>query len=775
MNSVDPSGKRATAQASQPDFAFHTLGWKAFQDLCQHVVEDVLRRVVEVFREAQDGGQDAVFISKKEGVEATIQCKFTAKADRKLRKADFTAEEQTASELVRQGQAKTYVLLTNMSVAAPVAVAIKDRLRSLGVERPHVFGKEFLTQCIRRSARLRALVPRVYGLGDLSMILDERAAQQTSALLAHMLPTLKVYVPTRAHVEAVRTLSKHRIVLLLGDPATGKSTIAAILATIASEDPQSRCFKADGPDGVLDNWNPNEPRGFYWIDDAFGPNQVREDFVDRWIQLFPKVQAAMAAGNRFVLTSRRHIYEAAKPKLGSRNHPLLRDDQAIVDVGELSAKERQQIFYNHIRAGSQPKSWKVGIKAHLEFLAGQKGLLPEIARRLGHPAYTRNLRLDRDSLLRFVAEPREHLLQTIKELSKKHRAALTLVFLHYGLMPLRKHDAEKTSLIERYFKVDAESLGAAIVELKDSFLVEKVENGARYWAFKHPTIADAISAMLVDNVGMTELYLRGTAPMNLLRSVVCEGAVSGVPDAVIVPSHLEQLLVERLAELPDENGINNQLFSFLYFRCSDAAFRTFIQRVPSVFERRSSHFWNINLDAELNTHARAHRMGLLPDGVRMLAGYRMESALCEDLDASFLDDEDLLALMQPTTVLRLLIKMKKGMLEKFQEAISSIEDDADLDTDNDEIFREIEGTLDVLRKCFEGDEEALEIIRNVDRSIELAGERLDKKRREREREPDDDWIGQVAEKVYSARYGGGPSTTSAMGSGARSIFSDVDE
>ena len=53
---------------------------------------------------------------------------------------------------------------------------------------PHVFGKEFLTRTIRTNARLRALVPRVYGLGDLSVILDERRAAQTEALLGHMLP-----------------------------------------------------------------------------------------------------------------------------------------------------------------------------------------------------------------------------------------------------------------------------------------------------------------------------------------------------------------------------------------------------------------------------------------------------------------------------------------------------------------------------------------------------------------------------------------------------------
>jgi energy-coupling factor transporter ATP-binding protein EcfA2 len=245
------------------------------------------------------------------------------------------------------------------------------------------------------------------------MILDERRAEQTKALLGHMLPTLSVYVPTAAHLQAVRTLAKHGIVMLLGNPATGKSTIAAILATTASERAGHPCYKSDGPEGVLDGWNPNEPNGFFWVDDAFGPNQPREDFIDRWIAIMPKIQAAITAGNQFVLTSRRHIYAAAIQKLGSRNHPLFKDGQAIVDVGSLTSLERQQILYNHIKAGTQPSSWKSRVKPQLASLANEATMLPEIARRLGDPAYTRQITTAHDSLLKFIREPKEHLLQTI--------------------------------------------------------------------------------------------------------------------------------------------------------------------------------------------------------------------------------------------------------------------------------------------------------------------------------------------------------------------------
>lgn len=108
--------RQRQAQGPLTDLAFHTLGWKSFQDLCAQVCEEVLKRPVEIYREAQDGGQDAVFLSKRDGdtaaTSATVQCKFTSKEGRTLKVSDLAAEEESIIELVSKGEANTYVLMT---------------------------------------------------------------------------------------------------------------------------------------------------------------------------------------------------------------------------------------------------------------------------------------------------------------------------------------------------------------------------------------------------------------------------------------------------------------------------------------------------------------------------------------------------------------------------------------------------------------------------------------------------------------------------------------
>ena len=66
------------------------------------------------------------------------------------------------------------------------------------------------------------MVPRIYGLGDLSQILDDRAYRQAKALLASLRDDLSKVVITSAYRRAVEALDQHGFVLLIGELAAGR-------------------------------------------------------------------------------------------------------------------------------------------------------------------------------------------------------------------------------------------------------------------------------------------------------------------------------------------------------------------------------------------------------------------------------------------------------------------------------------------------------------------------------------------------------------------------
>lgn len=753
------------AQAYHVDFALHTLGWKAFQDLCALVMEEELKSTVSVYREAQDGGQDAVFITKSpDGLtaEGTVQCKFSSKPEQRLRSSDITGEIKHVEQLVAKQMASVYYFITSMGVDADVAQNIRERLVDLGVREAHVVGKEWLLGKIKESPRLRALVPRVYGLGDLSTILDERCAEQTRALLGDHRKALNVYVPTAPHRDAVGILARYKLVLLVGAPATGKSTLAAILAMMAVDKNDVQVFKCDGPIELRQYWNPNENKRLFWVDDAFGANQLMPEYVNAWIEFMPKLKTALDHGCHFILTSRTHIWNDAAPRLGSRNHPLLASRDAVVNVGDLTQSEREQILYNHLKAGNQPLDWKAKIKNHLPQISKARSLLPELARRLGDRGYTGHINRLPDDLLRFIDKPQEFLVQTFKELSAEQQAALTLVFLTRSRLPVHLLPEGEANLVATSYGVTKVSMTQALLQLEGSFVVRRRDGDKEFWAFWHPTFADAISSILSKRPDLIDVYVRGVGLDMLLTEVICEGAPS-VRDAVVVPLSSSEALVGRLLETPDEESSNEQLFEFLNNRLPKDLVRKVLERAPDLVGRQGerSSWYRIRRREEVRIRATAHEMGLLNEGVRAATATMLEEGALYSFDASFVQDDSILAMLRPSELMHLTAGLLAKLDSEIAEKIDECRDQADPDGDIDSQFEEVAEFLDHIRNLVAANEVFKSKYDELNASLYQAKKDLEAQKSDDEEEGS--FFNSVPRAVQREQQGGRP------------IFSDVDE
>jgi len=598
-------------------------------------------------------------------------------------------------------------------------------------------------------------------------------------------PTFNVYVPTRAHQEAVKVLERNKIVLLLGDPATGKSTIAAVLGARAASSGHAEynCFNVDDPRELLKNWNPNEEGSFYWIDYGFGANQLREDFVESWLQLIPRIQAATNQGNYFVITSRRHIYEPAKRKLGGRNHPYFKDSSSLVNVGCTSLEERKQILYNHIKASSQVIEWKKRVKPFLETLAKDSKFIPEIARRLADPYYTQNLSLTQEALIEFVREPKEHLCEIINGMSVSDRAALTLVLLHRGALMKGRIDENRKQLIEKYFSVSQEQIGHSIANLQGSFLIEKLDDTGVTISFKHPTIADALNQILGKTDGLTELYIECSKIEALLGEIVCEG-VKPFKDAVIIPQSLNEPLIERILEAAQDSSNIGRIQRFLAYHASDEVCRTVIVQKPKILTQSGSLYWSIHFDSKIKLHTRALSLGVLPDSVRRESAARLETALFQDYDVHFLSDNAMLSLFKPDFLIQLKDKIKEELLPNIPDAISDIEQNVDYDDEfePDSVFEEMEGAISQLGDFFSGDDAAEDLIYDAENAIYDSTKTVSDKQKELSRRSEEDhdhyeeeWREHYRENSRNSIQKPKPIIITKMVNRPRSTFSDIDE
>ena len=762
-----PALQERRAHGPWSDLALHTIGWRAFQDLCSQVCEVILGRPVEIFREAQDGGQDAVFLiaaGNDTPPIGTVQCKHTSDAIKALRLRDLNAEIDHVEELVKAGQADTYVFMTNMSVDAPVAAAMRARLRALGVRKPHILGRQYIVRVIRSSARLRALVPQVYGLGDLTSIVDERLSEQSRALLDSWIPKLRTYVPTQAHRAAVNAISEHGVVLLLGNPSSGKSAIGAIVSTIASENPNNTVLALTSPRDFEAGWNPNDPGRFFWIDDAFGSNVLRGDYVQDWASAFSKLRAAIKHGNRFLLTSRKHIYEAARRRLGQRNLSQFADGSAVVDVGELTSEEKAQILYNHVNFGEQSQSWKSSVKPHLPAVAAVRDFLPGIAERLGDPNFTKGLAPRESSLVRFMEEPTEHLIDTVNALDDQLQAALILVYVHQAGFDPCDHDVSAAQAVAELTGFSLSKIQDCFAELKGSFL----KLSGSKWTFAHPTISDALTEILRQKPHMMAALIRGATIDTILSSFTCEGSPL-IRDALVISTTLNDALVARLDRTPDELHRNWMLFHFLSYRSSEAVFKKAVEQYPDLLRRSCWQSDLVSNDPQIAICARAHHLSILPDDLRRDLVDKLESAVLDGLDVSFFEEAQMLALIPPLRLIGVGLALRTNVLPSLEERIDEITVDADLDEEPDSHFKKLLGVLDCIEEIGV-DTDAAVLINDARDHVKSSIEALEERKRKHEEGAEDeaDWTHIVTQKKEDT-----PPPTPVVTK--RSVFEDVDK
>lgn len=625
---------------------------------------------VQTFLPSNDGGRDAAFVGRWDGDDkmgsSTIQCKFTSQPHKTLTPSLLAGEVSKVSDLSFKGLARDYIIITNHTVTGANEEKIIAMFTAAGVDHCRVFGSDWIVSQIVKSPRLRMMVPRLYGLGDLSQILDQRSYDQASMILSSMGDDLKKLVVTEAHRKSVRAVSAHNFVLLLGAPAAGKSTIGASLAVGAADIWNSFTLRATSPDYLQEHLNPNEKQ-FFWIDDAWGSTQYQRQNTDAWNRVLPLIQGAVKRGTRFLLTSRDYIWKAAKQDLKISALPLLGHSQVVINVHDLAAQERAQILYNHLKMGDQPADFRTKTKSFLADIASRDDFLPETARRFGSTFFTKSTPPSKSEAMSFFENPRAFLLETISNLAPDCKSAIALVFIAGGRIASPVKDVSALNIAADAFGTTSAAVREALVALNGSLLLLARDEQGQYWTYKHPTIGDAFASLVAANPELVELYLRGAKPDNVMREVVCAGV--NLPGAsVIVSKEFYPLLLRRI-----EHQETYRLKSFLSYRADRHFAELSLQLRPALLDGLDHFHHPIAEDSDASLLARLHQLGLLSDELRLNFVNCCREAAVEYADASFLTDHDIRSVLSEVEIHEIMDEVEEHVFNCLEEHVSRIQ------------------------------------------------------------------------------------------------------
>lgn len=754
-----------SAQAQEKSYELHSLGWKAFQDLCITITSDILEQIVQKFSPVKDGGRDGAFhgtwnMRTGAGVSGsfTVQCKYTNKRDEGINLSNLKDELVKAKRLARRGLADNYILMTNHKVTGLAEEKIRESFLAIpSIRNFLLFGSEWINQKIQESPRLRMLVPRVYGLGDLSQILDERAYEQAQEILGSMRENISKIVVTEAYRQSAKALINHGFVLLLGEPASGKTTIASSLALGAVDLWGCSTMTIRSADDFLRHWNPNEPRQFLWVDDAFGTTQYQQMASYQWNKVFPHMNAAIRQGTRILFTSRDYIYRAALSDLKTHAFPLLQQSQVIINVQELSISEKEQILYNHIKLGNQDLAFRRKIKPYLPSVASSHSFLPETARRLGNSSFTKNLLINLDSIVEFTEKPLAFLVEVVRTLSSTSRATLALIYMHGGSLdsPISLEKKDERAL---------ELLGANLANVREALMYMEGSltklirtRGINRWVFKHPTVGYAIATLVAEDPELLDIYLTGTTTERLLSEVTC-GDIGYEGVKVIVPQNRYDAFIDRLDSVANFDSV----LTFLALRCDHTFIQKYIELHKNLYERVCNPRPYLGATPDAALVAKLHEFALLPEQWRQKFVAEVEELAVLIPDSDFLHIPRVKQVFHESEIVKILKRICNDVLPNFSSMIDDWEFNYDSSRESPEQY--YEPLVDALKTFGEElsprhmpDDLIHQALSAIEDSIDHLNERYHK------RDYDDDYEDYLERRDMSSRESD------------RSIFDDIDE
>jgi len=271
--------------------------------------------------------------------------------------------------------------MTNRQVTAQREEEIRAAFEAIsGVTKCLIFGETWIEDTIDASPRLMRIVPRLYGIGDLSQILSSTIQRQSAALLEDLAQSLRTFVPTDSYRKAEHAMHNHGFVVLVGPPASGKSAIAANLCMVSiAQNENVRVLRIEEADQFKSTWSPVDSNTIYWVDDVFGETTLDEARLREWSSALEKVEAARKRGANILFCTRDYILTAAERRLKKAKVDYVNDARVRVDVTALSDAERASILYNHIKHGDLNRAQKTELKKHLSNLARLPAFTPELA------------------------------------------------------------------------------------------------------------------------------------------------------------------------------------------------------------------------------------------------------------------------------------------------------------------------------------------------------------------------------------------------------------
>jgi DNA polymerase III delta prime subunit len=340
----------------------------------EKVMQDLLQRELgvslELFAPGPDHGIDLRHLGDGTGT-LIVQCKHWYKSSARALARHLANQERPKVATLKPNR---YILATSASLTVAGKQHIVEALEPF-VKEGDVYGLHEIEALLRNHPDVTSRHIRLWlnSAAVLDALLSRDVFVRSDRLIEDINQSIRTYVPSSAHKSARDLLAAEHVLLLVGPPGIGKTTLAhALLAQHAAEGFDIVEVSADVAEADKVFAKGNKQAFFY--DDFLGQvalaDKLGKNEDARLLSFIRKVRRD--SDKRFILTTREYILSRASERYERLARHDFGRERYLIDLRHYSQWNRAEILYTHLYFADVPpaiRSQFVEPAAHLPIIS----------------------------------------------------------------------------------------------------------------------------------------------------------------------------------------------------------------------------------------------------------------------------------------------------------------------------------------------------------------------------------------------------------------------